>query len=195
MFNRSLPIGLLVTTATVAAAIFFLLPSLTHSTSQATSLGGATVSLLAQPRSTADGLPSSVLATPLATHLDANRSRLAATVGDDAVYVAPGAESDRICLVVYERSTDGFSASCAARTLLTTGSVYLSWPRRDGTERVIGLVGDGHALAQSNSTKARVANNVFELDNAKDAAITLIGTDGQHQNLDLGPQFPPNVAP
>ncbi len=192
MQKRSLSAVAVLSAAVLATAIALVVPSYTHSASQATVLGNANVKLLARAHTQADQLPASFLQSPAATHVNVAHARLASLDGNNAIYVAPGSSAGTICLIVYDRLAAAFSSSCAAHSLLTTGSVYLSWPRTDGTERVIGIVGDGHASAQSNGKTVKVVNNVFALANAKDAAITLTGSDGQHQNLNLGPQFPQN---
>jgi hypothetical protein len=151
-------------------------------------LGTENVSLLARPRTPNDGLPERVRssASDLA---DINASRLADTADSRAVYVVPGT-AGRICLVVSNSLDSSIAVTCAARSLLVTGSVLLSWPQPDGTENIIGVVGDGHDSVEANGTTVKVTNNVFVLDHVKGQQIVFRGTNGQRQDFDIGVQHP-----
>jgi hypothetical protein len=149
------------------------------------------VSLLDQPATADDALPTSIRSLPAASDFSsATDARLAVTRGAERAYVIPGKDST-FCLAVTDPSSEIAAAgSCADQDLLKGGTIFLSFPQPDGTIDVIGLVADSYTRASSGAASADVVNNVFALSGLGGTSVTLLDKEGQETPVDLGPQEP-----
>ncbi len=75
--------------------------------------------------------------------------------------------------------------TCADRSVLRTGSIYMADLQEDGSRLVVGLVGDGHTYAEANGRRAPVQNNAFVLNHMQGGDLT-VGSPTASQHVDIG---------
>jgi hypothetical protein len=151
-------------------------------------IGNGAVSALAQTARAADSLPRSVLEYPFAERNFAAPngagSRLLQTHGSLRLYGVPGKDG-MLCLVEVDTAAQTAGGACAERSVLRTGSIYMADVREDGSQLVVGLVGDGHTYAEGDGRRAPVENNAFVLDRVEGGDFT-VGSAVASQHIDIG---------
>jgi hypothetical protein len=151
-------------------------------------IGTGSVAALSRNARSTDTLPAQVLSYPFAGHNFASPggvgSRLLKTQGSLRLYAVPG-KAGMVCLVEVDDVAGTSGGSCADRSVLRTGSIYMADELEDGSKQVVGLVGDGHTYAEGDGQRASVDNNAFVLRNVADDEVT-IGSPTVEQTVDLG---------
>ena len=151
-------------------------------------IGTGKVSALARATQSADRLPAEVLAYPFADRNFASPngagSRLLKTDGSLSLYAVPG-KYGMVCLVEIDVLAQTSGAACADRSVLLTGSIFMADQLEDGTQQVMGLVGDGHTYAEANGKRVRVDGNAFLLRGVRSTEVT-IGSPAAAQTVDIG---------
>jgi hypothetical protein len=139
-------------------------------------IGDGSVSALARAARGGDALPPSVLALPFAAANFASPagagSRLLRTDGSLRLYAVPGKER-LLCLIEVDSVARTAGGSCADRTVLLTGSIFMADVRDDGRKDVVGLVGDGHTYAEADGRRVPTQNNAFILHGVESKGVTL----------------------
>jgi hypothetical protein len=183
--KRRVQLGAVALTAAVTAG---LLTQLGLGGSDKVRIGNGSVSALAREARTADTLPQSVLEYPFAERNFASPngggSRLLQVQGNLRLYGVPG-KSGMMCLVEVDAVADTAGGTCADRSVLRTGSIYMADLQDDGSQLVVGLVGDGHTYAQANSRRAVIQNNAFVLNHVNGSEFT-VGSPTASQHVDIG---------
>lgn len=151
-------------------------------------IGTGAVATLSRAARPADALPAEVLSYPFAGHNFGSPtgvgSRLLKTDGSLRLYVVPG-KAGMVCLVEIDDLAGTSGGTCADRSVLRTGSIYMADEQADGSKQVVGLVGDGHTYAEGDGERAPVDNNAFVLTNIQDDEVT-IGSQTAEQTVDIG---------
>ena len=151
-------------------------------------IGTGKVSSLARSAKSGDRLPAEVLAYPFAEHNFASPSgagsRLLKTDGSLSLYAVPG-KAGMVCLVEVDELAQTSGAACADRSVLLTGSIFMADRNDDGTQQVVGLVGDGHTYAEANGKRVGVDGNVFLLRGDRTDQVT-IGSATAAQTVNIG---------
>jgi hypothetical protein len=185
MRRRHVQFGLAVLVAAAAAG---LLTQLGLGGSDRVQIGNGSVSALAHATRIADALPQSVLAYPFAERNFASPngggSRLLQQQGSLSLYVVPG-KGRMLCLVEVDTAAATAGGSCADRSVLRTGSIYMADRQEDGSRLVVGLVGDGHTYAEADGKQASVRNNSFLLNHVEGGDVT-VGSPSASQHVDIG---------
>jgi hypothetical protein len=153
-------------------------------------VGDGQVSVLNHRGSSEDALSTRTLDVQAARSVlsGAGDARLAKAVGAVRVFVAPGKRSSDICLIVEDASEQSTAIDCAARSVLTKGTIYMTKPGSETqTVDVFALVSDGVTSVGS----AKVENNVAVIHNLTGQVIALKNDAGQVSTVDLGRQFLP----
>jgi hypothetical protein len=153
-----------------------------------TRIGNGKVSALARAATPRDRLPAEVLGYPFAQHNFASSSgvgsRLLKTDGSLRLYAVPG-KGGLLCLVEVDEVAQTSGGACADRSVLLTGSIFMSDEGEDGTQQVVGLVGDGHTYAEAAGKRVAVQGNVFLLRGIRSDDVT-IGSPTAAQTVDVG---------
>jgi len=151
-------------------------------------IGTGSVAALSRAARPVDALPAEVLSYPFAGHNFASRagvgSRLLKTDGSLRLYVVPG-KTGMVCLVEIDDLAGTSGGTCADRSVLRTGSIFMTDEQEDGSTQVVGLVGNGHTYAEGDGRQAPVDNNVFVLRKVEDDEVT-IGSPTAEQTVDIG---------
>jgi len=172
----------------VAVATAGLLTQLGLSGSDKVQIGNGSVAALAHAARAADTLPQSVLDYPFAGRNFAapngGGSRLLQEQGSLKLYAVPG-KGGMLCLVEVDTAAQTAGGTCADRSVLRTGSIYMADVREDGSQLVVGLVGDGHTYAEGDGRRAPVENNAFVLDRVEGGDFT-VGSAVASQHIDIG---------
>jgi hypothetical protein len=151
-------------------------------------IGTGSVAALSRAVRPADALPAEVLSYPFAGHNFASRagvgSRLLKADGSLRLYAVPG-KAAMVCLVEVDDLAGTSGGTCADRSVLLTGGIYMADEQEDGSTQVVGLVGDGHTYAEGDGKRVPVDNNVFVLRNVEDDEVT-IGSPTAEQTVDIG---------
>jgi hypothetical protein len=177
-------IALLLTVA-IAAAV---LSQLVLGGSERVQIGNGSVSALARASTEADALPSNMLAYPFAARNFASRngegSRLLRVEGTLRLFAVPGKEG-MLCLIEVDDTAGTAGGACADRHILLTGSIYMADRQEDGSQLVLGLVGDGHTYAEAEGRRVPVRSNAFVLPGVAGSTVKL-GSPTAEQTIDLG---------
>lgn len=185
MTKRHLQFGLAVLAAAATAGF---LTQLGLGGSNKVQIGDGSVSALARAARAADKLPPSVLGYPFADRNFASPngggSRLLREQGSLKLYAVPG-KGGLLCLIEVDTVADTAGGACADRGILRTGSIYMADRQEDGSQLVVGLVGDGHTYAEAGGRRVSVDNNAFVLDHVQSGDLTL-GSPSASQQVDLG---------
>jgi hypothetical protein len=172
----------------LAAATAGLLSQLVLGGSDRVKIGDGSVSALARPSKAADTLPESVLAYPFAERNFASKSgqgsRLLRLEGTLRLYAVPGKEG-MLCLIEVDDAAATAGGACADRHVLLTGSIFMADRQEDGSQLVVGLVGDGHTYAEAEGRRAPVESNAFLLRGVVGSKVT-VGSPTAVQTIDLG---------
>src|SRR6266540_7365464 len=183
--SRTIVIGLVIGGAALAVTI---LSQVGLGSSGKVQIGNGSVSELSRAARAGDALPPSVLEYPFAARNFANPSgagsRRLTTHESLTLYAVPG-RGGMLCLIEVDRVAKTADGACADRTILLTGSIYMSDRQEDGSRQVVGLVGDGHTYAEANGRRTPVENNVFVLRGVKGSQVR-IGSATAEQTVDLG---------
>ena len=151
-------------------------------------IGTGSVAAFARATRPTDALPAEVLSYPFAGHNFASRaglgSRLLRTEGSLRLYAVPG-KAGMVCLVEIDDLAGTSGGTCADRSVLRTGSIYMSDQQEDGSKQVVGLVGDGHTYAEGGGERTPVDNNVFVLSDVQGDEVT-IASQTAEQRVDIG---------
>jgi hypothetical protein len=151
-------------------------------------IGTGNVSALAQAARPGDRLPAEVLAYPFAEHNFASPtgagSRLLRSEGSLSIYAVPG-KAGMLCLVELDEVEQTSGGACTDRSVLLTGSIFMSEQAEDGSQQVVGLVGDGHTYAEAAGKRVGVERNVFLLRGVRADKVT-IGSPTAAQTVDIG---------
>jgi hypothetical protein len=181
---------------TVVFAVILTLGAVAATTISQAGLGGSkrvqigtgSVAALSRAARATDSLPAEVLSYPFAGHNFASRSgigsRLLKTEGSLSLYAVPG-KAGMVCLVEVDDLAGTSGGTCADRSVLRTGSIYMADEREDGSREVVGLVGDGHTLAAADGRRVPVDNNAFVLEDIEGDEVT-IGSPTAEQTVDIG---------
>jgi hypothetical protein len=156
--------------AAVAAALVALalaagaLTQVGHGGPDRVRIGTGAVSALTRAARPTDALPAYVLALPFALHnfasTDGRGSRMVAVDGATRIFAVPG-KGRLLCVVEVDQAAETAGGACADRSILLTGSIWTAEVDQDGTEDVVGLVGDGHTYAAAGERRVPIANNAF----------------------------------
>jgi hypothetical protein len=153
------------------------------------------IALLDRAATSQDALPPAALSTGVASQLASTAAiRFAGTENGASLYLGPGTD-DRICLIVYGVAdaagdfTDTI-ATCAKRSLLVNGAIFLQYVKPDGTADVYGAVADGRSGVSEGSKSASVINNVFALTGGTGNAFTVNVAGGGTETVQMGPERP-----
>jgi hypothetical protein len=151
-------------------------------------IGNGSVSALSRAARVTDALPTQVLSYPFANHNFASPagfgSRLLKTDGSLRLYAVPG-KAGMVCLVEIDDVAGTSGGACADRSVLLTGSIFMADRKDDGSQQVVGLVGDGHTYAQADGKRKAVDNNVFVLRGVQDEEVE-IGSPTAEQTVEIG---------
>lgn len=151
-------------------------------------IGTGKVTALARAAGPADQLPTQLLGYPFAEHNFASPtgagSRLLRSEGSLRIYAVPG-KGGMLCLVEVDEVEQASGGACADRSVLLTGSIFMSDRAEDGSQQVIGLVGDGHTYAEAGGKRVGVERNVFLLRGVGADTVT-IGSPSAAQTVDVG---------
>jgi hypothetical protein len=183
--RRRLAFGLILCLGSAAAAI---ISQAGLGGEQRVQIGTGSVAALTRTARATDALPAEVLSYPFAAHNFANRagigSRLLRTEGSLRLYAVPG-KAGMVCLVEVDDLTGTSGGTCADRSVLRTGSIYMADEQEDGSQQVVGLVGDGLTYAKGDGERIAVANNAFMLRDVDSGKVT-IGSATAEQVVDIG---------
>lgn len=172
----------------LAGATAGLLTQLGLGGSNKVEIGNGSVSALAHAARAADTLPQSVLDYPFAGRNFASPNgggaRLLREQGGLRLYGVPGKDG-MLCLIEVDAVAGTSGGACADRSVLRTGSIYMADRQEDGSQLVVGLVGDGHTYAESNGRRTTVENNVFVLNRVEGRDVT-VGSPAASQHVDIG---------
>lgn len=151
-------------------------------------IGTGKVTALARAAAPDDQLPTQLAGYPFAEHNFASRtgagSRLLRSEGSLSIYAVPG-KGGMLCLVEVDEVEQASGGACADRSLLLTGSIFMSDQAEDGSQQVVGLVGDGHTYAEAGGKRVGVERNVFLLRGVRAETVT-IGSPSAAQTVDVG---------
>lgn len=176
--------ALLVLTATASA----LLAQLVLGGSDKVRIGNGSVAALATASKAADSLPAHVLSYPFAARNFASKngegSRLLRIEGTLRLYAVPGKEG-MLCLIEVDDTAGTTGGACADRHILLTGSIFMADRQEDGSQLVVGLVGDGHTYAEAEGRRVPVERNAFVLRGVVGSSVT-VGSPTAVQSVDLG---------
>ena len=177
-------IGLLILAAVTAG----LLSQLVFGGADRVRIGNGSVSALARASKTTDALPESVLTYPFAERNFASKngegSRLLRLEGTLRLYAVPGKEG-MLCLIEVDDLAGTAGGACADRHVLLTGSIFMADRQEDGSQFVVGLVGDGHTYAEAEGRRVPVQSNAFVLREVAGSKVT-VGSPTAAQTIDLG---------
>ncbi len=183
--SRTIVIGLVIGGAALAVTI---LSQVGLGSSGKVQIGNGSVSELSRAARAGDALPPSVLEYPFAARNFANPSgagsRRLTTHESLTLYAVPG-RGGMLCLIEVDSVAKTAGGTCADRTLLLTGSIYMADRQEDGSRQVVGLVGDGHTYAEANGKRTRVENNAFLLRGVAGSGFT-IGSASASQTIEIG---------
>jgi hypothetical protein len=172
----------------LAAATAGLLSQLVLGGSDKVRIGNGSVSALARASGPADSLPPSVLAYPFAARNFASTkgegSRLLRVEGTLRLYAVPGKEG-MLCLIEVDDAAATAGGSCADRRLLLTGAIFMADRQEDGSQLVVGLVGEGHTYAEADGHRVPVESNAFVLHGVDGSSVT-VGSSTAAQTIELG---------
>ena len=150
-------------------------------------IANTSVAALTRAARTGDTLPPSVLAYPFAARNFASPSgagsRLVLTQDSLRLYAVPG-KGGLLCLIEVDSAAETAGGSCADRSLLSTGSIYMADRQEDGSRLVVGLVGDGPSYAQADGKRTQIENNVFALQGVAGDDFT-VGSSRASQTIDI----------
>lgn len=109
------------------------------------------------------------------------------------VFVVGGPNTDKLCLVVYDKART--MANCANKAAeQRDGMVWLSHPKGFGLMDVYGLIRDGARNVTAGSRRAAVNSNVFVLQDVPVAVESLSVAGIRTRTLEIGPQLPAGVT-
>lgn len=172
----------------IGAATAGLLAQLVVGGNDKVKIGNGSVSVLARAPKTGDSLPQHVLAYPFAGRNFASTrgegSRLLHVEGTLRVYAVPGKEG-MLCLIEVDDAAATAGGSCADRSILLTGAIFMADRQQDGSQVVVGLVGDGHTYAEAEGRRVPVESNAFLLRGVDGSSVT-VGSPTAAQTIDLG---------
>jgi hypothetical protein len=171
-----------------AAATAGLLAQLVFGGGGPVKIGDGSVSALKRAPRAADALPESVLAYPFAEKNFASRngdgSRLLRLEGTLRLYAVPG-KAGMLCLIEVDDGADTSGGACADRHILLTGSIFMADRLEDGSQLVVGLLGDGHTYAEAEGRRVPVESNAFVLRGVTGLSVT-VGSPAAAQKIDVG---------
>jgi hypothetical protein len=171
-----------------AATTAGLLSQLVLGGSDRVRIGDGSVSALARASRASDSLPDSVLAYPFAARNFASKngegSRLLRLEGTLRLYAVPGKEG-MLCLIEVDDAAATAGGACADRHLLLTGSIFMADRQEDGSQLVVGLVGDGHTYAEAEGRRVPVESNAFLLRGVAGSSVK-VGSPTAEQTIDRG---------
>jgi hypothetical protein len=151
-------------------------------------IGNGKVTALARAATPNDRLPAQVLAYPFAENNFASPngagSRLLRSEGSLKIYAVPG-KAGMLCLVEVDEIAQLSGGACADRGVLLTSSIFMADQAEDGSEQIVGLVGDGHTYAQAAGKRVGVERNVFLLRGVSADKVE-IGSPSAAQTVDIG---------
>jgi hypothetical protein len=151
-------------------------------------IGSGKVAAFARAAAPNDRLPAQVLAYPFAENNFASKtgagSRLLKSEGSLNIYAVP-AKSGMFCLVEVDEVAQSSGGACADRSLLLTGSIFMSDQAEDGSQQIVGLVGDGHTYAEAGGKRVAVEQNVFLFRGIRADKVE-IGSPSAAQTVDIG---------
>jgi hypothetical protein len=177
-------IALLFIVAVAAAA----LSQLVLGGSNRVTIGNGSVSALARASTEADSLPANVLAYPFAAKNFASKngegSRLLRVEGTLRLFAVPGKEG-MLCLIEVDDGAGTEGGACADRHVLLTGSIFMADRQEDGSQLVVGLVGDGHTYAEAEGRRVPIQNNAFVLPGVAGLRVKL-GSPTAEQTIAVG---------
>jgi len=169
----------------VAAAV---LSQLVLGSSDRVRIGNGSVSALARASTQADSLPAKVLAYPFAANNFASKngdgSRLLRAEGTLRLFAVPG-KAGMLCLIEVDDAEGTAGGACADRHVLLTGSIFMADRQEDGSQLVVGLVGDGHTYAEAEGRRVPIRSNAFVLPGVAGSQVKL-GSATAEQTVDLG---------
>jgi hypothetical protein len=171
-----------------ALAVAAVVSQVGRSGSERVRIGTGSISALSRTAKLSDRLPPEVLSYPFAGHNFASPSgggsRLLKAEGSLSLYVVPG-KAGMVCLVEVDQLAQTSGAACADRNVLLTGSIFMADRNDDGTQQVVGLVGDGHTYAEARGQRVAVDGNVFVLRGVGSSEVT-IGSTTAAQTVEIG---------
>jgi hypothetical protein len=177
-------IGLLFIVAVTAG----VLSQLVLGGSDKVTIGTGSVSALQRAATDADSLPARVLAYPFAERNFASKggqgSRLLRVEGTLRLFAVPGKEG-MLCLIEVDDIAGTEGGACADRHVLLTGSIFMADRQEDGSQLVLGLVGDGHTYAEAEGRRVPIKSNAFVLPSVAGSHVKL-GSPTAEQTIDLG---------
>jgi hypothetical protein len=183
--KKTIPFVGIIALVTIAAAV---LSQLGLGGGERTVIGNGTVSALDRVARASDQLPPAVLSYPFAARNFASPAgagaRLLKAQGSLRLYAVPG-KARMLCLIEVDELAGTVGGTCADRTALQTGSIYMADRQEDGSRQVVGLVGDGHTFAEANGRRTQVENNAFVLPQVEGTRFT-VGSPQAAQTVDLG---------
>jgi hypothetical protein len=151
-------------------------------------VGNGSVAVLQRASTDADSLPARVLAYPFADRNFASKggqgSRLLRVEGTLRLFAVPGKEG-MLCLIEVDDAAGTAGGACADRHVLLTGSIFMADRQEDGSQLVVGLVGDGHTYAEAEGRRVPIQSNAFVLTAVAGSRVKL-GSPIAEQTLDLG---------
>jgi hypothetical protein len=151
-------------------------------------IGNGSVSALQRASTDADSLPARVLAYPFADRNFASKggqgSRLLRVEGTLRLFAVPGKEG-MLCLIEVDDTAGTEGGACADRHVLLTGSIFMADRQEDGSQLVVGLVGDGHTYAEAEGRRVPIKSNAFVLPGVAGSRVKL-GSPIAEQTIDVG---------
>lgn len=90
-----------------------------------------------------------------------------------------------LCLIEVDDTAGTTGGACADRHILLTGSIFMADRQEDGSQLVVGLVGDGHTYAEAEGRRVPVERNAFVLRGVVGSSVT-VGSPTAVQSVDLG---------
>jgi hypothetical protein len=151
-------------------------------------IGNGSVSALTRASAQADSLPAKVLAYPFAAKNFASKSgdgsRLLRVEGTLRLFAVPG-KAGMLCLIEVDDAAGTAGGACADRRVLLTGSIFMADRQEDGSQLVVGLVGDGHTYAEAEGRRVPIQGNAFVLPGVAGSHVK-VGSATAEQMVDLG---------
>jgi hypothetical protein len=172
----------------IVAVTAGVLSQLVFGGSDKVTIGNGSVSALQRASTGADSLPEHVLAYPFAERNFAAKggqgSRLLRVEGTLRLFAVPGKEG-MLCLIEVDDAAGTAGGACADRHVLLTGSIFMADRQEDGSQLVVGLVGDGHSYAEADGRRVPIKSNAFVLPGVAGSRVNL-GSPTAEQTIDLG---------
>jgi hypothetical protein len=172
----------------LAAVAAGLLSQLVFGGSGKVTIGDGSVSALGRASRPTDSLPDRVLGYPFAVNNFAARNgegaRLLRLEGTIRLYAVPGKQG-MLCLIEVDDAAGTAGGACADRHILLTGSILMADREADGSQLVVGLVGDGHTYAEAEGRRVPVQSNSFVLRGVAGSSVR-VGSPTAVQKVDLG---------